>query len=254
MYEDTLLNIGLTQKEAKMYEFLLKMVEYDIKSILKNTDIKRGDLYNILASLQDMGLIEVKTKDKKKLYLPKHPQFLGDLLKDQEKEVVKSKKELEAVLPELTSMFKLISGKPGIRYFEGKEGFKEALFDSLSATEPVCTIFDEESLENYAADIDEKYYKKVLEKKLEKKILIINTEYAQNVYKKEPMQNEFIKLRILPKIITPFKTGMQIYNNKTAYFTLRKENIIAIIIEDADIYQMNKNIFEFLWLNSDPIG
>lgn len=40
---------------------------------------------------------------------------------------------------------------------------------------------------------------------------------------------------------------MQIYDNRISYQTIERENKIAILIEDKNIYQMHKSFFEFMW-------
>ena len=45
----------------------------------------------------------------------------------------------------------------------------------------------------------------------------------------------------------PFKTIMQIYNNKISYLALGDENMMGVIIEDPRIYHMHKTLFEHLW-------
>lgn len=244
LYQETIMGVGLTDKEAMVYETLLRLGPASIPKLLESTTYKRGDLYNILHGLEGWGLVEV-SKDGKKTYSPAHPQRLEELLAEQHKEVEQAKKTVEQAIPELISMFRLISGKPGVRFFEGKEGFKEALYDTLNATETVYTYVDLDAVKQYADDINRAYVRARQKKGVSKRLLVLDTPGAREYLHWQG--REQTDVRFLSKDMKPFHTGMQIYNNKISYFTLREKNIIAVLIEDPDIYQMHRRMFEFLW-------
>ena len=55
------------------------------------------------------------------------------------------------------------------------------------------------------------------------------------------------EIRYLDKPNNSFKSSIQIYDNKISFQVINKEQIISIIIEDQNIYEMNKFIFTCLW-------
>lgn len=250
MYQDILANIGLPEKESDLYETLLKIGPSTMTELTNKTTYKRGDLYNILESLQSWGLVELD-ENGKKTYRPVHPSHLSDIIRDQAQEFEKNKKAVEDAIPGLKSMFNMISGKPGVRFFEGKEGIIETLNDSLNATEVIYSFLNSDAVDKYGADVDKQYVKTRTNKNVQKHLLVLDTPNARDYFKKN--ESEFTHVKFLPKELSPFNTGMQIYDNKIAYLTLRKDNIASIIIEDKDIYQMHRNIFEYLWKSIDKL-
>lgn len=44
-----------------------------------------------------------------------------------------------------------------------------------------------------------------------------------------------------------FPIEMNIYDNKVTYITQRDKEPIGVIVEDADIYQAQKALFDSLW-------
>ena len=59
-------------------------------------------------------------------------------------------------------------------------------------------------------------------------------------------KKELREIRFLPKGFK-INTHTQIYGNKIAILTLRKEQLIGVIIENKDIVETQKSLFEFLW-------
>lgn len=257
MYNQILTNFGLSEKEAHIYEILLKTGPITILALTKKAPYKRSDLYNILASLIAWGLLEIVEQNKKKMYLAVHPSKLEDMSLDQEREVQRNKKMLGDILPELTSLYHIGHNKPGIRYFEGKDGFKEALYDTLTAVESIYTFSNTEAVEQYMNDINKMYKKERERRGLHKKILMLDTPgNRERVNHSTP--SKYTEIRFMPKKVFPFQTAMQIYNNKISYFTLRNDNLISVIIEDPDIYTMHRAFFEYFWdfvskINDDDI-
>lgn len=243
-------DIGLTDKEAAIYEELLRRGPSKVSDLERTTEYKRGDLYNILAGLEEWGVVVHNEEDK--TYTPEHPSTLKETIAEQEKELDQTKKELEAAMPELNSMFNLISGKPGIRFFEGKKGYEEAINDSLSATEEIWTIVDLHAVQQFADDINRQYVKRRRARGIEKKLLVPDTPENRRYLK--ALGGKLTNVRLFPPALDHFPTGLEIYNNKISYFSLEEHLSVAIIIESPAIYTMNRKIFSYLWQQAKPFA
>lgn len=236
-----LTDLGLSRKEADTYETLLRLGPSTISKLVENTPYKRGDMYNILAGLEGFELIQQNDK----VYSPVHPSKLESLVYEQEKEVEQTKKGLQAVLSNLVGSYHLHSNRPGVQFFEGKQGFQHALADSLTATECIYTFIDVVSVSKYVDDINKRYAKKRKKLGKDKKILMLDSQEARAYMR--GIGTDHTTTRFLPRNMNPFRTGLQIYDNKIAYFTLRQDNIMSVIIEDKDIYDLHRSLFDFLW-------
>jgi len=257
MYKDIFVQLGLTNNESIIYEYLLKKGENSAGEIIKNTPLKRGVIYNTLADLENKGLISqkmAKPKDansskvqKIAFFSPNHPEKLRNFLESQENQVKKAKNTLESNLPEIISSFNLVSNKPGVRYFEGIEGIKKVIYDTFNSNEEVYTYADIETINKYIKDINEEYARKRDEMGLNKKILFSDTPYTREVLKQ--YHTKTTNSRII-KGLNNFYTVMQIYDNKISYITLSDEIKIGVIIESKDIYHAHKSLFESTWKNA----
>jgi len=176
---------------------------------------------------------------------------LEELFEEREKTIKQDKKSFESSLPELISAYNLASNKPGVRFFEGSEGFKTVLFDTLKSRTEIYTFVDSESVRHQKEMkiINEEYVKKRKKTGIKKKLIVPET--AKKYFPK--LKTDFTEIRFLKEKFYPFQSSLQIYANKVSFQTLDEENSISILIEDKNIYKMHKLLFEYIWesLKSD---
>jgi sugar-specific transcriptional regulator TrmB len=97
----------------------------------KKTPLKRGLIYYVLGQLLEIGLVEKDETGKVVSFRSVHPFKLKELAEKNEEKARDAKIALEDVLPRLISQFNLVSGMPGVRFFEGVSGFKKIYDDIL---------------------------------------------------------------------------------------------------------------------------
>jgi len=252
MYEQTLQKAGLSAGEAEIYEILLNLGPSPAQAILKKTELKRGNVYNILASLEEKGLV-TKTGDAgpKIVFAPGSPNVLSELLVRKEEEARQGRQQLSDVLDNLKSLYALVQEKPAVRFFEGEEGIRAVLYDSLSAKGEIYTFADTEAVEKYAKRLNQDYVKKRIEMKIPKKIIALDTPFAREHYKGKT--SPLTQIRLVPKSISPFETGVEIYNTTVSFMTLRDKKMIGVIVEDKSIAQTHKSLFEYIWNTLPPL-
>lgn len=126
MYKTVLIQAGLKEDEAAVYEALLMKGSQTAGSLLGLVKpIKRGTLYQVLRRLEERGLVREAGGEGKTRFIPETPGKLRALLSSREEEFVRSKESLDKALPELEAKFRLNEQRPSIRYFEGIEGLRQ---------------------------------------------------------------------------------------------------------------------------------
>jgi len=248
MYEQSLIQLGLTYTQAATYEVLLKNGPLPASKIAQKTEFKRGLTYKILEELIKFGLIQKEEVDKKvALFQAKHPNELREFAEKKQQEAKDAKNALEGILPAIVSEFNLASNKPGILFFEGEEGIKKVINDTLSSKTTIYTYADMEEVNRHIKKINAEYAKKRDRLKIDKKVLLVDSDYTKEFLKSYQKTNLDIRfVRNIPH----FTTIMQIYDNKVSYTTLSKDKMIGIIIQDQNIYLMHKVLFENMWENA----
>lgn len=254
MYKDIFTSLGLSDNESTIYECLLKNGRSTVGEIIKKTPLKRGVAYNILSDLIKKDLVSEKKikirkgKEKVSHFIPNHPEKLREYLKNKKSQLDKIENTLNANLPSLVSDFNLISGKPGVRFFEGIEGVKKVLEDSLTSKEIIYSYADLEAVVKYINKINQEYSKKRDALNIKKRVIFIDSPFTRDYLKNYHRETTFMKF--INYKLYPFNSVMQIYDGKVSYITLSEASKIGVIIEDKNIYQMHKSLFEFAWLKA----
>lgn len=253
MYEQHLTQSGLTKEQAIVYEVLLKFGALPAGKISSKTaelnekiPIKRGLVYKILEQLVDFGLIEKQEEPGKvAIFQVGHPLKIKELIEKKERQAKDAGLALDGVLGSLVSDFNLVSGKPGIQYFEGEEGIKRVVFDSLSSKTEIYQYIDNEAANKYFPEINKEYVKVRKEKEIKKKMITIDSEYIRKNASK--YDKDLTDVHLIDGKKYPFATAMSIYDNKISYITLKEDKKIGFIIDDADIAKMHRTLFEYMW-------
>lgn len=248
MYEKTLFNLGLSKVQAEILNSLLNNGPDKASNIAKKVKRPRGVVYKGLDELIKLNLVSKNEEIKgTAIFTAEHPSNLETIADQKEKEAIKHKKEFIGALPDLVSAYNLISNKPGVKFYEGEEGIEKSLDDTLNSKTIIYTFADIEAVEKNVKSINDAYSKKREKTNIKKKIIVANTAYNQKFFK--GFNHELTEVRFLPPEFYSFSSGVQIYDNKISYQVISEENKMAIIIEDKNVYNMNKLLFEYIWEN-----
>lgn len=250
MFTDLLRNVGLSEIQAKTLDFLIRNGESKAKSITKDTGLARGVVYKALDELISLKLAEKTEKPNQvATFQAEHPSRIEDFFAEKENQAKKRKNEFLETLPEIISAYNLGSNKPGVKFLEGEDGIRIALFDTLKNTSEICTFADVHAVKTNITEINEEYAEKRKKLGIKKRVIVADTEenraYFSNYYSSHAGTDTEVKF--IKKEFCYFQTSMQIYSNKVSYQTLDKENKIAVIIEDKNIFEMHKLLFEYMW-------
>lgn len=238
-------NYGFERSTAKIYKLLVQSGESSVSDLIEMSELSRGGIYDAISSLQEKNLVQHRKDGRQALYKAENPDKLHYLKQEKENEVEQMNAQLESIIGQMKGEYNLAESKPGVRFFEGKEGFREALWDTLNAEEEIYTFGAMEKFPTEIKQINSEYVKQREEREINKKILFAKdkktTEYKKN------NESEFTEIGLLPEELQPFSSSLQIYNNKISYFSFEAKNMVATIVEDKNIHEMNKNLFQFLW-------
>lgn len=240
--KNDLQNIGLGDKEARIYLACLELGPTNIQNIAEKADIKRSTVYEILESLKEKGLMHVTTKGKRKLYLASEPENLLRTIKEKEK-------TLKEILPQLKSINNVGFTKPKITFYEGKEGIREIYMEALkSSTNSADWI---SPMANLLEASGEEWMAKYVELKAKMNYWIRSIHISDNInetYKyQDPttFEKTFRKVRFSPKE-TSIPSTIGIYDNKVAVLSSKKEGF-GFIIESEEYAKSMHELYSLLW-------
>ena len=243
MYEKELQNLGLSEKESKVYITSLELGPDTVQNIAKQSGINRATTYVQISSLKDKGLMSEFEKGKKTYYVAESPDRLKNLLAVIEKELALKKSEANAVIPSLISLFEGMGERPRVRFFEGPEGAKAMRDEFLKVkSKMIYGIVDYDKLFQYWPGQQNDYTSVRAQKKIKTRTFYVSKAPVKDANSKEFMREaKFINSKDLD-----LGASITIYDDKISISTY-SANPISVIIESDGITKTVKSIFELLW-------
>lgn len=120
-------DLGLSEKEAKVYLANLSLGASSVQKIADHSGIKRVTTYVILESLVNLGLVSQSTKGKKTLFIAEDPLSLSRLIAKREAELDDQKASFDAMLPQLKTLKNQPSDSPSVKFYDSAEGIKSVV-------------------------------------------------------------------------------------------------------------------------------
>lgn len=240
MLEPVLKAAGLNPKEAEVYESILRSGKETPASLLKKVQLKRGDLYNVLRGLEKRKLIYSLPNTKKLTFVVSDPGTIEQAVRANERGLEEAKERLSF----LYSLYNLGIGKPGVRFTQGLEGIKELFNDTLTAKTEILSYADVDGWIKHLPKYMVWYAAERRRRKIKERAIIPDTPAARQYM--GDYNKEFTAIKFVPHQKFKFSLEMNIYDNKVVYVTF-DEPFIGVLIEDKNIADTQRAIFEFGW-------
>lgn len=248
---ESLQNLGFAEKEAKIYLALLQQGPTTAYVAALRSNLKKPTAYVVLENLVNKGIVKKLPRARKALYAAISPEDLFS--------IAKSKiKDAEEVLPELKSLSSRKEGEYKIKtfYYEGLNSIKELYMKLLK------TMKGEEYVGFFAHDEDAppellKYFDEVNELyrkfRVRRRGITVHAPTIADKYLNEEFVKKFgVKLKALPKEKYNSNISIEVYKNYTQIFSHRY--LQATVIDNPDVANVIRQIFELVWERDDVIG
>jgi len=236
MEKQDLINLGLTDGEAKVYLALLKLGSSSVGPIVKEAKVAYSNIYEILNKLLEKELVSFIIKEKTKFFQAVSPSRLNEYLEKKEDELEKEKSELKKLIPELEKIQNK-SSKQEAEIFIGLKGIKtayERMLEDINKEEWLFFYIEEEK------EIADEFYTRVYSKF--KKIPIkgiANKEYQKSKF----IQQTHFKIRYVD---FPIPGNIDVYKDKLLFISWGTAPI-GILITSKDMAQKFKDYFYSIW-------
>jgi len=213
--------LGLSEKEARVYLALLELGSVPVRDVVKQAKIKRPTAYVVLDSLLERGLINMIDRRGVRIYNSAPPKKLIEYLKiksDEYSGLADTAKKLLPGLKSLQKKQKEETVKPKVEVFEGSREMKSVYEDTLASLEAIRA---------YAYLNDE------------------GKEKAKKDIKVQVVLPDSIKERkqIAQSKEQAFSPEINVYDNKVVLVSPAEE--FALVIESQELASAFKKVFGF---------
>lgn len=241
MIESILKKIGLSDKEIKVYLTCLKLGPSPVRKIATAAEINRGTAYDILRALINLGLVSYYHQDKHQYFIAEDPTKLTDTLEQRVQQLQSTKEELVQLIPQLKSMYDNAGEKPVAKFYEGSGGIKTILrdvLDSCANGEKQYYVYSSSTIRQHLYEA----YRSFSQDRIKAGISVKSISIGPGGETVGLDERKWLS----KKESAP--TYTLIYEDKMAMVSVDSgSKPIGVIIEDKNIYQTQKMIFDFIW-------
>lgn len=237
----TLEEIGLEEREVKVYLALLELDESTVLPIATKAGVKRTYTYDILDALQKKGLVGYVEKNGRRRYVAEDPKKLEQLLKER-------LQHLHDILPEISSLYNRNAQKPKVRFYEGPEAVRP-LYEELAHTKEYASLASPDHFYDLLGkDYIDYLTKNIVKNKCRARELFCLS-YTE-VHFETMYQNELQRVKWLPEGVD-LDTDMLIFADKLILISYG-DTVHAISIEGSSIIDTHQKMFNLLWSATPP--
>lgn len=244
--ETSLMRLGLTEAQAKVYQTCLLRGEATIMEIAKMTGVNRTTIYGLADELVGKGILRFIQKGAHRIYSAEDPKKLRYLVERTRRAADRKEAFLESILPTLSMQFAGATTKPRVSYYEGQEEVRQIYTNFLSSGADEVLFIGETATIQRA--VGEQFLKKVVKERIRlgiptRGIRTEATEIKDSLYDTKPINLR--KLRFAPKGFRS-PTYIGIYLDKVFFISSIKESY-GILVESRDLSDTMRSWFEVLW-------
>jgi sugar-specific transcriptional regulator TrmB len=239
--QESLKKLGLSERESRVYQELLKIGPTTITNLIKDTGIPSSKIYDILERLLQKGLAtQIIVKGKREFH-PANPEKLFNLIKEKE-EVINE------ILPNLKNLYEKTNQETIAEIYKGKEGAKAIFEDILNEGKDWLSIGASAKSEIVLPYYMENFYKRLKSKKITLKSLFVqDNETIKLKSKLKDYKN--IQIKFLPKEIKNLMSVF-IYSDKIAIIPITSDieiNPLIILVKSKESADSYRDYFNWLW-------
>ncbi len=241
-------DIGLSNRDKRIYEALLARPQSSLRSIAEVTGINRGTVFESVKELVRAGLVTRISIGKRQRYRAKDPEILHEIIAEKRRQLLQTDQEIESYIDSLHGAGSDPSQFHFASFYEGDEGTATILRDILKT----CRL---DNLSGYRA--------------------ISSPRVSQYLYANFPLfTRERVALQLGVKVLRQGKslgeeadfavsrffstehvdTGCYtlVYGSKVAIITISDTNQTSgIIIDNADFAHGQQKLFDEAWRRSE---
>ncbi|NQZ32940.1 MAG: TrmB family transcriptional regulator [Oceanospirillaceae bacterium] len=243
MHNKTLEKLGLSTKEAIIYQSLLSLGPSPIRTIAEKSEINRGTTHECLKSLLLKGVVNYLPRGKRKLFAPRDPEVLLQLAEKQQNDLDSAIAQLKTtVIPDLQHL-KPDFAASQVQFYEGDEGIEFVLRDILSTVQSSeqkdYAVFSSKPIRSHLYRPFPNYTNLRIKKGIEVRVIAI----GDGGEDAELSQRKWLKTE--GKVDAAY---IAIYPPKVAIISLASNNYpTAVVIEAKEVAAAQQIIFNTLW-------
>jgi sugar-specific transcriptional regulator TrmB len=243
---------GLSSEESRIYLILLEKGVLSALQISRELKIGRTKVYRLLDKLEERGLVSNKFDELGFKFAANSPTVLKIQLLKKEKEHETLKESFPLVLKELEKVMGKGKLSSKVLYYSGVKGLEQVTYNSSQAKGNL-RIFE---MADMSAFLDYGFCEKVRREFVKNKVNVnelTNLKKMPAWTKVTDFVRDYWKCRYIDSKQLEMRFEILIYNNVYAMYQYREKDIFCVEIYSDYLASMQKQIFDYLWVNAKPM-
>ncbi len=231
-------SLGLSEDELAVYLATLELGEAHVQDISRKSGVKRTSIYNFIDKLKERQFLTETKKGKRHVYSAAKPSYLLQIERSR-------MSSLERLIPQLLAIDNSARHKPKVTYHEGVAGMKEMYAQMVEDKHVIYAWEDlDRMFEIMPASFTKEYPTGRAAKNIPLRTITRDTPFARKF-----IAEKNIEYARESRLIAAdeFGTDIEIFGNKVALFSLRKDSPFGVLIEDQGLARTLKIIWEEQW-------
>jgi len=241
--EDTLERLGISGNMSRVYLAAIESGPGPVSALIARTKLPKATVYDAVSKLENEGLLECHNAAGKRRIVAHDPSIMLE-------QIEARRQMIGDMLPELRALFNAAKGKPNIRFYEGSEGIRTVMLDSLMCRDGTlyCTYAMDEIMEAPGLEWMEGYAAERISKGIWMKVMRSRSHDRKDIWPSGRKVKR--EVRFAPEHV-PLGLTMQIYDNRVAIVSTKKE-YYGLIIESEEFATILRTFFSVIWAMSEP--
>lgn len=238
--------IGLETRDRRVYEALLASPQSSLRKIAADTGINRGSVYESVKNLAEQGLVGSIEVGKQRRYTATNPNAIIELIKEHKERLDTVEKQALHYIGSLEQNKKTVATAPSFAtFYEDNEGIAAVLRDVIATcrtnTSHSYRVISTKRVREHIYHNFPNFTQRRIAEGISVKVLAVGAgggkdSLAERRWLQAARGNS-------PNCYTI------IYSHKTAFISMNDANVLsAIVIDNAGVAQLQKELFDRLWL------
>lgn len=239
----SLIEIGLSSEEAKVYIAALTVWSSPASTIAKQCSLKRETCYYTLKKLLARGLMSTVIKNNVTYYTPEKPEKL----------ISQSQWRLDlakAIAPDLNELINTSWSQAKIKFYQWTSGIQTVMEDILNHSDEALTYTNLWLMLEVFGDEMTRFREKRREAGIKSRTISTYSPSAKQYVQSEELF-EWEQILFVNNQEFVFENDVLIYWDKVAIISLAESESYGFIVESAAFAQTQKAVFDLSWLGGN---
>lgn len=246
--------LGLTKEEVTLYLHIAKHSVQTIQQIARQTGINRTTVYRYLSSLEEKGLIEWVIGERGRLVKSVPAENLKLYLLNKKTQLESIERGLPALLASIQTIRPSEKLETSVKYFTGERGIKQMIWNTLKTQEATRSYAPLNRREFISRKFEDEFEIEWAKRGLKDMVITSKDRISYIKEKLVPIYKKTLAIRLLPADKFTISSDVIIYNHTFAVMSLGKGNLVGVEIDNAEITNTQKIIFDLLWHTAEILS